>query len=110
MDRPRAGRGGRTGDVPRARTVDGERRVELILGTVDVGPGGAVDDDLRARGGDGRRHRGRVRDVELGPGEGDRVMPGRLRRRQDVQTEHPASAGDQDPHSASSVDGRSPRR
>ena len=42
-----AGCGGR-GDVPRPVAIDGHRRLLGLLGAVDVGPGGAVDDDVGA--------------------------------------------------------------
>ena len=41
-----ADRRGRGGDVAGAVAVDGERRLLGLLGAVDVGPGGAVDDHV----------------------------------------------------------------
>jgi hypothetical protein len=68
------------------------------LRAVDVGPGGAVDHRIGARGadrpGDGRP----VGDVQLGSGERHRLATSVLGGALYVETEHPARARDQDPH------------
>ena len=81
--------------VPGSGPVDGERRGLLVLGALDVGPGGAVDDRLRPLAGDRGVHGERVADVELGAGEADALVPPLPREGDDVAAEHPAGTGDQ---------------
>ena len=65
-------RGG--GQVSGARPVDQGRLLLVLLGTVDVGPGGAVDHRVGPRGLDRGADRGGVGDVEVAAREGDDVV------------------------------------
>ena len=74
-------RGGRTATL-RAGPVDGERgRLLGLLGAVDVGPGGAIDDDVGTLEVEPALDRGGVGDVQLGPAVEDLRPRGRARTR-----------------------------
>jgi hypothetical protein len=75
VDDARAGLGRRARDVAGALAVHRGRRGLGRLGAVDVGPRGAVDHRARLRRRDDAAHVVGVRDVELGAGEGDDVVP-----------------------------------
>src|SRR4029077_285729 len=89
-------RGG--GGVARPGAVDREGLVLGLLGTVDVGPGGAVDDQVGPLAVDLPAHRVGIADVHPGPIEADHVMPGVGRGNDEVAAQHPAGTGDQDLH------------
>jgi hypothetical protein len=93
-----AGGVGGTCQVPGAVGVDGGRLGRVRLGTVDVGPRGAVDDRVGPGALDRGAHGGLVGDIELGAREADQLVPGALARAQDVESEHPGGAGDEHPH------------
>ncbi len=98
MDRPRTARGGRPREVAGAGAVDGKRLLGRALGAVDVGPRGAIDDDVRPgatdRGVDGSA----IGDVELGARQRHDVMPGGPRGAGEILAEHPGRAGDHELH------------
>ena len=91
-------RGGRRGDVAGAGAVDGERLLLRFLGAVDVGPGGAVDDDVGALQVELLIDGVGVDDVQLGVAEADHVMPGVPGGEHHVAAEHPGGACDQHLH------------
>ena len=85
-----AGRAGRARQLARALRVDRTRGGAMFLRAVDVGPGGAVDDGLRAQPLQGLLDRRRVGDVELRPREALGLAAGALRRAQEIVAEHAA--------------------
>ncbi len=90
--------GGGGGHVARPLAVDRHRRLLGLLGAVDVGPGGAVDDDVGPLELEFLHHRGGVGDVELGAAEADDVVAGVARGQHHIAAEHPRCAGDQHLH------------
>ena len=75
------------------------RRVGLVLlGAVDVGPGGAVDDRVGSRGLDRRADGVGIGDIEVAAGERDDVVPGALGGGDDVPAQHARSARDEKAH------------
>jgi hypothetical protein len=93
---------GRSGDVAGAAAVDGEGGLLGRLGTVDVGPGGAVDDDVGPLEVELAVERPRVGDVELGAAVADDVVAGVAGGEEDVASQHPGGSGDEQLHLASS--------
>src|SRR5207342_2547153 len=74
----------------------------------DVGPGGAVDDDVGSLQLElGAKHLG-CGHVELGVAEADDVVAGVAGGEDDVTAEHPARACDEDLHQISLISERSP--
>ena len=98
MDDARAGLRGGAGDVAGAGAVGGHRTVEVALGAVDVGPGGAVDDRLGAEVLDDPQAALGVGDVEVGALAAGDVVAERGRPLADAVAEHPARARDQELH------------
>ena len=97
MHHVRADRGGRGRHVAGAVAVD-QRRLRLRgFGTVDVGPGGAVDHRVGLDVADGETHGVGVRDVEVGARERDDVMSGGGRR-DDIRAEHARGPRDEKAH------------
>ena len=88
----------------RGRNVSGagpvdQRRARLVaLRAVDVGPGGAVDDRVGARGRDGGAHRGGIGDVEVAARERDDVVARALGGGDDVTAQHARSPRDEKAH------------
>ena len=86
--------------MPGGGAVEGGGLVLVGLGAVDVGPGGAVDDHVGPRRGDGRADGGRVADVELAPRERDDVVARVLCGGGDVVSQHARGAGQEQAHRA----------
>ena len=96
---PLGGAGGR--EQLRAEPVDAGRLGLVLLGAVDVGPGGGVDDDVVT--GDRRRDRGGVGDVEVGARDRGHLGAAGGQDVDHVAAEHAARAGDEPPHRRHSV-------
>ena len=89
-----AGAGAGGGQVTHPEGVDQHRPLGVGLATVDVGPGGAVDDRRRGGGGDRLLHRVAVGQVAPGPVEGDDLVVGQVGGH--LAADLPAGAGHQD--------------
>ena len=74
------------------------------LGAVDVGPGGAVDDDVGADVADRLVDVGRIGDVELGARQRERLVVLRDAGVGHVEAEHPGGPRDQDLHGSAISD------
>ena len=72
----------------------------MLLGAVDVGPGGAVDHHVGPLGLDLGLRRRLVGNVELAVAEADHVVPGVAGGEHYVAPEHPGGAGDEQLHDA----------
>src|SRR5262249_34542821 len=79
-----------------------------LLGTIDIGPCGAVDDDVGALGLQLRRDAGGVGDVELRMAEADHVVAGVAGGEHDVAAEHSGGPCDQHLHQVSLISELSP--
>jgi hypothetical protein len=90
--------GGGGGDVAGPGAVDGEGRLLGLLGAVDVGPGGAVDDHVGALEVELLLESGGVGDVELGAAEADHVVAGVAGSEHHVAPEHPRRPCNQQLH------------
>ena len=84
--------------MPGAGAVDRHRRLLGLLGAVDVGPGGAVDDDVGPLEVELLLDRGGVGDVQLGAAEADHVVAGVAGGEHHVAAEHPRRPCDQQLH------------
>ena len=97
-----AGRGGEQG---RGLVVDPHRAGLVVLGAVDVGEGGAVDDRVRPVAATTPVDRGRIGDVERGVGQRHDLVAAGVAGGGHLPPEHPGSPGDQDPHGAPALTG-----
>src|SRR5262249_21749842 len=97
VDDRRAGGLGGGRDEPGPLAVDARRLLLMLLGAVDVGPGGAIDHDLGAQLGHRLGERGAVGDVEVSVVEPADAVTARLPGADDVASEHAARTGDEDP-------------
>ena len=70
----------------------------VLLGAVDVGPGGAVDHRVGSRGVDRGADGVGIGDVEVAAGERDDVVPGALSGGDDVTAQHARSPRDEKAH------------
>ena len=95
---PDRGRG--CGDVAGAGSVDRAGLQLVVLGRIDVRPGGAVDHRVGLRLRQRDRDRAGVGDVQLRVSERGRLVARCPRRLADVAAEHPAGSRDEDPHRA----------
>jgi len=84
----------RFGKDPRTDRVYGIRPVGIVLRGIDGIVGGSVEDYPGASCLDCRPDRDRIRDVDLGPGNGDAVR----HERSKVRAQLPARASDQSTH------------
>jgi hypothetical protein len=89
----------RRSDVAGAFAVDREGGLLGLLGAVDVGPGGAVDDDVGPLEVELALERAGVGDVELGPAVADDVVAGVAGGEHHVATEHPGRPSHEQLHS-----------
>src|SRR5207342_724148 len=89
-------RGG--GDVAGTAAIDGEGGFLGLLGTVDVGPGGAVDDNVGALEVELALQPAGIGDVELGAAIADDVVAGVAGGEHHVATQHSGRPGNQELH------------
>ena len=101
-----ADQGGGRGDVARPLAVDPRRLLLGLLGAVDVGPGGAIDDDVGTLALDLGADRRPVGDVELGVAIADHLVAGVARSEHHVATQHPGGAGYEQLHDVFGICGR----
>src|SRR5207249_5564309 len=85
-----------------------ERLLRLLLGAVDVRPGGAVHDGLRPRLCDRLTRAAWVGHVQLAACQRDCLVTGGRRSLRQVLAEHSAGAADEDLHGLSLADAARP--